>query len=109
MTSPTPSPRQRLGLALIAGGILLSPVAAWTTIDSAGSAALGVGIILLLAIGGSLVVPAGRPDPPWLRWAWIAALAAMGGLLGFAIGAGDRADALTSAPNPVGAELEEPR
>ena len=89
---PSPTSRQRLGLALIAGGVVLTPVIAWLPTEPTEAVALGAGTILLLTLGASLLAPAGRPEPGWLRWAWIVTIAAMAGLLGYAIGAADRED-----------------
>ena len=100
------SSRQRLGVALIASGVVLSPVAAFDVFGQ--SIALGVAAILLLALGASLLPDAsdfesdapGRPPgarapragPRWLHLVWLCALVLMALLLGYAIDVADGED-----------------
>ena len=86
---PAPTPRQKGGLALIGGGVLLTPVSAWWP-DVLSGISMGTSAILLLALGASLVASEDRRPPIWLNVVWYAAIAGMAGLLGYGIGLGDR-------------------
>lgn len=84
-----PSGRQRGGIATIAGGVVLAPVAAFTR-DPAGSTAVGTAAILLLVLDASLLPRVEGPSPVWLRALWLMTPCVTAPPLGDAGGAGDR-------------------
>lgn len=79
--SERPNERQWGGIAMITGGVGLTPVAAFTR-DPAGGMAIGVAAILLLALGAALLPRAEGATPAWLHAVWLLALCLMAGLLG---------------------------